>query len=181
MTKRSLRPIASTHQNDSKSEAKVQFQRKIKLINGIALVVGTVIGSGIFVSPQGVYKYANCSIVGALIVWSLCGIFSMLGSLCYSEIGTTITRSGGDYAYILEGFGPFIAYLNLWVSITVIRPTTQTIMALTFAYYILGPFYHMGCHPPDLIVRALAALALSKSKSKSITSYQSTVIFDYFY
>jgi amino acid transporter len=179
MTKRTLRPIASAHQNDPKSEDKVQFQRKIKLINGIALVVGTIIGSGIFVSPKGVYEYANCSIVGALIVWSLCGIFSMLGSLCYSEIGTTITRSGGDYAYILEGFGPCIAYLNLWVSITVIRPTTQTIMALTFAYYILGPFYQTGCQPPDLVIRALAALALSKSKS--ITSYQSTITFDNFY
>jgi len=169
MTKRTLRPIASTHQNSSQTEDKVQFQRQIKLINGIALVVGTIIGSGIFVSPKGVYEYANCSIVGSLVVWSLCGIFSMLGSLCYSEIGTTITRSGGDYAYILEGFGPLYAFLNLWVSIIVIRPTSQAIMALTFAYYILGPFYQ-GCQPPDLIIKALAALALSKSSLLYINS-----------
>ena len=149
--------------NDKDHEDKVQFKRQIKLINGIAIVVGIIIGSGIFVSPKGVYEFSNCSLSGSLVVWGLCGLFSMLGSLCYAEIGTTITRSGGDYAYIYEGFGPFWAYLNLWVSIIVIRPTTQAIMALTFAYYILGPFYPTECQPPSLLIKGLAALALSKS------------------
>ena len=135
---RTLRPITPTNTESIETEEKVQFKRQIKLINGIAIVVGTIIGSGIFVSPKGVYGFANCSLVGSLVVWGLCGLFSMLGSLCYAEIGTTITRSGGDYAYIYEGFGPFWAYLNLWISIIVIRPTTQAIMALTFALLYIG-------------------------------------------
>lgn len=149
--------------DNSKSE-KLQFKRKITLVNGTALVVGIVIGSGIFVSPKGVYEYAGCSITLSLIIWSLCGVFSMIGSLCYSELGTTITRSGGDYAYILEGFGPLIAFLNLWISILIIRPTTQAIIALTFAHYILGPIYSNGCQPPDSTIRLLAATCLCKLK-----------------
>ncbi|CAG2111197.1 unnamed protein product [Medioppia subpectinata] len=152
-------------ENSDGSEERVHFKRQITLIHGIAIVVGTIIGSGIFVSPKGVYEFSNCSLVASLVIWSLCGLFSMLGSLCYAEIGTTITRSGGDYAYIYEGFGPLLAYLNLWVNIIMIRPTTQTIMALTFAYYTLGTIYPTGCDPPNVAIKALAALALCQSQN----------------
>lgn len=143
-----------------KNNNEVRLKRKITLVNGVALVVGIIIGSGIFVSPKGVFANTGQSIPLALIVWTMCGIFSMLGSLCFSELGTTITRSGGEYAYVLEAFGPFVAFLNLWIQLLVIRPTTQAISALTFAMYLLSPFSGPCREVSPLAIRLLAASCL---------------------
>jgi L-type amino acid transporter 5 len=145
--------------NKKDPDDQLKLKRKITLLNGIALVIGTIIGSGIFVSPKGVFKDAGESIYWALGIWAFCGIFSMMGSLCFCELGTTITRSGGEYAYVLEAFGPLVGFLNLWIQLLVIRPTTQAISSITFAHYVMSPFYD-GCPPSPLILRLTAASCL---------------------
>ncbi len=57
----------------------------------------------------------------SLVVWILCGVFVGLGSYCYAELGTLIKKSGGDYAYIMEAFGPFLAFIRLWIEAIVVR------------------------------------------------------------
>ena len=151
---------------------KIELKQKLSLVNGITVIVGSIIGSGIFVSPKGVL--AGTGSVGlALIVWVLSGVYSMIGAYCYAELGTAIVRSGADYAYLFEAFGPFLAFIRLWVECMIVRPCSQAILALTFAYYVMEPLFP-DCTQPDDAVRLLAAVCIreylaSPSRSHSLT------------
>ena len=148
-------PVASQKSVDGDA---IRLKPKITLLNGITVIVGSIIGSGIFVSPRGVLEQTG-SVGLALIVWVLCGAFSLIGAYCYAELGTAIVRSGADYAYIYEAFGPFLAFLRLWVEAMIVRPCSQAIVALTFAYYVIEPLFP-ECEQPAIAVRLLAAFCI---------------------
>ncbi|CAN7940238.1 unnamed protein product [Ixodes hexagonus] len=140
------------------AENGVQLKKELGLMNGVGMIVGVIIGAGIFVSPTGVLRYAGSSGM-ALVVWASCGLISMVGAVCYAELGTMIPKSGGDYAYIFTAFGPLPAFLFLWVALLIIQPTSNAIAGITFAKYILEPIY-LGCAPPDNAVRLVAAVVI---------------------
>ncbi|XP_026323196.1 Y+L amino acid transporter 2 [Hyposmocoma kahamanoa] len=143
---------------EGKPEEGGALQAKMSLLNGITVIVGSIIGSGIFVSPTGVLKYTG-SVNASLLVWIASGVFSMIGAYCYAELGTMIRLSGADYAYIMETFGPFAAFIRLWIECMIVRPCSQAIVALTFSTYVLKPMFP-ECDPPNEATRLLAACCI---------------------
>uniref|UniRef100_A0A8C1TQM9 b(0,+)-type amino acid transporter 1 n=1 Tax=Cyprinus carpio TaxID=7962 RepID=A0A8C1TQM9_CYPCA len=122
---------------------------------GICLIVGTMIGSGIFISPKAVLEGTG-AVGPCLCVWAACGVLATMGALCYAELGTMIMKSGGEYPYLMEGFGPLLAYLYSWSTIIVLKPSSFAIIALSCAEYASTPFYP-GCAPPQVVTKCLAA------------------------
>ncbi len=139
----------------------VRLPRTLGLFNGIMQLSGTVIGSGIFVSPKGVIQEVG-SVGLSLIIWVACGIYALIGAHCFAELGTLgthIRKSGGVYNYIQESFGDLPAFAFVWASLLVILPAANAAIAITFADYALYPFFP-DCGAPVVANRLLAAVAI---------------------
>ncbi|CAG5993280.1 unnamed protein product [Menidia menidia] len=142
-----------------KDGRKVELGKKVTLLRGISIIVGTIIGAGIFISPKGILKHSG-SVGMSLIVWIACGVLSLFGALSYAELGTSIKKSGGHYTYILEAFGPQMAFIRLWADLIAIRPAALAVISLAFGQHILEPLF-MPCDTPPMAVKLATAIGIT--------------------
>ena len=146
--------------NDDKKQTVVKLKKQITLSQSVAIIVGIIIGSGIFVSPVGIL--INVRSVGmSCVMWAVCGVFSGLCALCYAELGACIPQSGGEYIYIKRAFGDFPAFLCLWINFIIICPVGIAASSLIFSTYILQPIFP-DCEPPSSALRLLSAVVVGK-------------------
>ncbi|MBI1872562.1 MAG: amino acid permease [Acidobacteria bacterium] len=111
------------------------LRRTLTLRDLIFIVVGTVIGSGIFLTPGSVVRAAGSGGV-ALLVWAIGGGLSLLGALTFAELGTTRPDSGGLYAYLKDAFGPLLAFLYGWTMFLVIGSGSMATLGAAFPRYV---------------------------------------------
>lgn len=142
----------------TKTKDTIQLQKRMGLFSGVALIVGTMIGSGIFVSPSGLLVRTG-SVGVSFIIWLACGLLSLLGALAYAELGTMNTSSGAEWAYFMDAFGSAPAFLFSWVSTLVLKPSQMSIICLSFAQYAVEAFVS-ECDPPPIVVKMVALLAI---------------------
>ncbi|XP_076449114.1 b(0,+)-type amino acid transporter 1-like [Babylonia areolata] len=136
----------------------VSLLRSLGPVGATSMLVGSMIGAGIFVSPKGVVAGTG-SVALSVIVWILSGVISLLGALSYAELGMLMGRSGGEYQCLREAFGNTVAFLFAWTSVMVIQPASQAINALTFAEYA-ATVLMSTCGTPRVLVKLIAAVAI---------------------
>jgi len=152
------RPDSPAGGKEGEGTGAIQLKKEIGVLQGSSIIIGIIIGSGIFISPTGIVSEVN-SVGAALLIWAWCGISSALLALCYAELGTTIVVSGGDYAYLKVIFSPFLAFIVLWMNIAFMQPCATAALALSFAEYVIQPFIHLFCadsFPTSLVSRMIA-------------------------
>lgn len=128
----------------------------ITLVDAIGLIVGLVIGAGIFETPALVA--ANLGTVqGVIQVWIVGGCVSFMGALCYAELATTYPHVGGNYYYLKRAFGQPIATLFAWARMTVIQTGSIALLAFVFGDYA-SQLVSFGSYSSSIY--AVAAIAL---------------------
>lgn len=110
--------------------------RTLGLRDIILLVIGSVIGSGIFLVPGAVLRQVDGFVIPALLVWLVGGILSLLGALTYGELGAMKPAAGGLYVYIRDCFGRFPAFLFGWTLFFVISSGAVATLAVAFSAYL---------------------------------------------
>ncbi len=111
-----------------------QLPRVLGATEALCVVVGSVIGSGIFIVPAGVAR--NVPFLGGIaLVWVVGGLFSLAGALTLAELGTMLPNAGGPYVYLREAFGRLPAFLFGWTELLIIRTGSIATLASAFGLY----------------------------------------------
>ncbi len=117
-------------------EAARSLRRTLRPRDLILIVIGTVIGSGIFLVPGPVLRQTGGDVRLALLVWVVAGVLSLLGALTYAEMGAAKPDAGGLYVYIRDAFGPLTAFLYGWTAFFVIASGSVATLAVAFTSYL---------------------------------------------
>ena len=107
------------------------------LWDAISIIVGIVVGTAIFKTPQFVFANVHGPWQG-MGCWVLGGVLALIGSLCYAELATTYPRSGGDYVYLTRAYGRWVGFLFGWAQLTVILTGSIGAMAYAFSDYAVA-------------------------------------------
>jgi basic amino acid/polyamine antiporter, APA family len=111
-----------------------QLPRRLGLIDASLIVIGVVMGSGIFLLPNVIARSLP-SASAILAVWIVAGVLSYFGALAYAELGAMMPATGGQYVYLREAFGPGCAFLSGWVFLLAI-PGGMAFLAVGFSIYL---------------------------------------------
>jgi basic amino acid/polyamine antiporter, APA family len=115
-------------------QPQADFVRAISRLDATALVVGSMIGSGIFIVSAEILREVHAPGL-LLVVWAASGVVTLMGALTYGELAAMFPRAGGQYVYLREGISPLFGYLYGWTLFVVIQTGTIAAVAVAFARF----------------------------------------------
>jgi len=116
-------------------KAPEDLPRRLGMLDATAIVIGIVIGSGIFVLPNLIARSLP-SASAILTVWVAAGVLSFFGALAYAELGAMLPATGGQYVYLREAYGPMCAFVCGWTFMLAVLAGGSAWMAVTFSIYL---------------------------------------------
>ena len=136
-------PMDSIGQNPSSAPSVSELPRVLGVFSIIGIVVGTMIGSGIFINPPNVAKVVGTPEL-MMAVWIVGGLLTLFGALSLSELGAAYSHAGGIYVYLREAYGPMVAFLFGWSLFIVIESGTVASLAVGFSTKYLPYFVDLS-------------------------------------
>jgi APA family basic amino acid/polyamine antiporter len=129
--------MATITQASPQTSAPAEFIRGIGPLAAISLVVGSMIGSGIFIVSADIGRQVSAWGPGALLlVWVVTGAMTVTGALCYAELAAMMPKAGGQYVFLREGLAPLAGFLYGWTLFTVIQTGTIAAVGVAFAKFL---------------------------------------------
>lgn len=132
------------------------YARRLGVLDATMVVVGGIIGSGIFLNPAVVAQRSDSSGM-IMLAWAVGGLFALAGAFIYAELGARRPQAGGGYVYLRESYGPLVAFLFGWIMLTVNYSGSIAAVATTFATYFCAV---SGLSPTLVKPVAVGAIAL---------------------
>jgi basic amino acid/polyamine antiporter, APA family len=123
-----------TTESATSATSQVTYVRRLGVWDASMVVVGGVIGSGIFLTPAAIAQQTG-SATEQLLAWAIGGVIALIGALCYAELGARRPAAGGGYVYLREAFGLIVAFVYGWNLLTVNHSGAIAFVATVFAEY----------------------------------------------
>ena len=149
-----------------------ELRRELGLAGAISIVVGTIIGSGIFLVPKtAILKVGSPELVFA--VWIFGALLSLAGALTYAELAAAMPEAGGEYVYLREAYGPYFAFVYGWTQFWVAKSGSIATLATGFFYYLaqLAPSFDAVLVTAPLEIRQGQILAMAVILSLGLINY----------
>src|SRR5205814_736827 len=119
---------------ESQTGGKADLVRRLGMLDATAIVIGIVIGSGIFVLPNLIARNLPSS-SAITTAWVVSGVLSFFGALAYAELGAMMPATGGQYVYLREAYGPLCAFVCAWTFMLAVLSGGSAWLAVTFSIY----------------------------------------------
>ena len=167
------------HNNEpNRGESAGRPKPVLELADAIALIVGIVVGAGIFKTPSLVAANAGGE-AAMLAAWLLGAVVSLIGALCYAELATAFPSAGGDYHFLNRAYGRKLSFLFAWARLTVITTGSIALLAFVFGDYctrLLPLGEYSSALYAAIVVIALTAVNIAGVKSGAATQFWLTLL-----
>jgi hypothetical protein len=129
-------PISASNGQTALGGGSLEKHKTLTYLNGLSLIVGLIIGSGIFSSPSQVNVNAG-SPGASLTVWAIAGLLAWTGAASYAELGGAIPLNGGAQIYLSKIFGELFGFLFTWCAVVVLKPGSSAIISIIMGEYLV--------------------------------------------